>query len=533
MIARTGASRALCDRVSWLLLLAWAVVAVLSFDQYGPSNDEEVQHTYGRLLLLYLSSGFADQSLFAYKNLYLYGGFFDLLAALAERTWPSVNLWDLRHGLSALFGLAGLAGVWWLGRWLAGPATGLVALLILSLTGAWSGAMFTHTKDVPFATTMIWALYCTVRVVSALPRPALRHVLGLGLALGCAFGLRVGAVFAVFYLGLGFLIMAWRHGDTAPARLAFLARSLVAIWPAYPLALLLTAFFWPWVVQAPLNLVTAATTFSHFAFPLNTLFAGEVMRMDAVPRHYLLTYLLLRLPELALFGLVAAAFCGGVTIRRDRVTAEPRAVAWGLVCLAGVVPLAYTLLSAPPLYNGLRHFTFILPPLVVIAAAGVVAACTSASAGRGARWAATGCVVALASWSAHGLWQLQPYGYLHYNLLAGGTAGAVSRWETDYWSQTLRESAMRLNALVAAEGDPGRRYLVAVCGDPLQASSWLGPGLEVTADWRAADFFLATTHMFCHTSLQGTEIARVTRGAAVLAVTLDRRHLSGAARAPK
>lgn len=532
-MAQTGAGAGLADRLSWGLLLAWAVVVGLTFDQYGLSNDEEVQHTYGRLLLAYLSSGFTDESLFAYKNLYLYGGFFDLLAALAEKVWPAANVWDLRHGLSALFGLAGLAGAWVLGRWLAGPATGLAAVVILSLTGAWTGAMFTHTKDVPFATTMIWALYFSVRVVSALPRPALRHALGLGLALGCAFGLRVGAVFAVFYLGMGMLFMAWREGSAAVPRCVFLARSLAAIWPAYPIALALTACFWPWVVQAPLNLVNAATTFSHFAFPLNTLFAGEVMRMDTVPRHYLLTYLSIRLPELAMCGLAAAVWFGGVAIRRGGIRTAPRAIAWLMVCLAACVPLAYTLLAAPPLYNGLRHFTFILPPLAVIAAAGVVSACAGVSAGRGLGRIAAGCTVALAAFSAHALWQLHPYGYLHYNLLAGGTAGAVARWETDYWSQTLRESALQLNALVAAEGDTDRRYRVAVCGDPLQANSWLNPRLEVTADWRAADFFIATTHMFCHTSLQGREIARVVRGAAVLAVTLDRRHLSGAARAPR
>jgi len=62
-----------------------------------------------------------------------------------------MNVWDLRHLLSGAFGLAGLAGTWQLARLVVGERGGLVALVLLLLTGGWSGAMFTHTKDVPFA----------------------------------------------------------------------------------------------------------------------------------------------------------------------------------------------------------------------------------------------------------------------------------------------------------------------------------------------------------------------------------------------
>lgn len=530
-MARVDARGGLADWLAGGVLLAWVVVIALTHDDYGLSNDEEVQHVYGRLLLAYLESGFSDQALFGYKNLYLYGGLFDLLAALLERELPAVNLWDLRHALSALFGLIGMAGAWALGRWLSGPMAGFMALSVLSLTGAWSGAMFTHTKDVPFAAAMIWALYFSVRVVHGLPRPPRWQVVGLGLALGCAFGLRVGAVFAVLYLGVGMLLAAWRAGGPVAGRLAFLGRSLAALWPAYGLTLLLTACLWPWVVQAPGNLLAAATTFSHFAFPLNTMFAGEVMRMDVVPRAYLLAHLLIRLPEFALVGLTAAACLAAAALRRGGGLSGPRGLPWLMVGLAGSVPLVYTLLTAPPLYNGLRHFSFILPPLAVIAAAGLVGWGTLVAAWRGWRWLVPAIIALLGVIAAQALLQLHPYGYTYYNVFAGGTAGAVPRWETDYWSQTLRESALRLNRLIPADGGP--RYRVAVCGDPLQAGAWLDPHFEVSVDWKSADFFLATTHMFCDTALKGEEIARVTRGDAVLGVILDRRGLTGEERKPR
>ncbi len=131
---------------------------LLTFQHYGISNDEEVQHVYGRLLLDFYQSGFQDQSAFHYKNLYLYGGLFDVIAAMLEKA-NVLWLWDMRHLLSAVFGLLGLFGVYKIALTLGSERTGFIALIVLALTAAWTGAMFTHTKDIPFATCMTWALY--------------------------------------------------------------------------------------------------------------------------------------------------------------------------------------------------------------------------------------------------------------------------------------------------------------------------------------------------------------------------------------
>ena len=72
----------------WAKILAAALFAalglsvVLTFRDYGISWDEGVQNTYGVKLLSFYSSGFRDRSAMAYLNLFYYGGFFDIVAAL-------------------------------------------------------------------------------------------------------------------------------------------------------------------------------------------------------------------------------------------------------------------------------------------------------------------------------------------------------------------------------------------------------------------------------------------------------------------
>ncbi len=94
------------------VIAAWIL---LSFRDYGISNDEPVQHTYGQLLLAWYASGFTDDRAFHYINLYLYGGLFDLIAAGLQPYVP-LPLYEWRHLLSAGFGLVGLIGVWRLGQ---------------------------------------------------------------------------------------------------------------------------------------------------------------------------------------------------------------------------------------------------------------------------------------------------------------------------------------------------------------------------------------------------------------------------------
>jgi hypothetical protein len=74
------------DIAAAALLLALLVVIAATLESYAISNDEEVQQRYGELIITYYLSGFRDQSLFHFSNLYLYGGLFDIIAVFVERT---------------------------------------------------------------------------------------------------------------------------------------------------------------------------------------------------------------------------------------------------------------------------------------------------------------------------------------------------------------------------------------------------------------------------------------------------------------
>jgi hypothetical protein len=518
-------------RVASYSVIAMLVIFILlTFRNYGISNDEEVQHVYGRLLLDFYQSGFQDQSAFHYKNLYLYGGFFDLMAALLEKG-DVLWVWDMRHLLSAGFGLMGLIAVCKIATTLGSARTGLIALLMLSLTAAWTGAMFTHTKDIPFATCMAWALYYTIQACRFAPKIPLQISLKLGVAVGCALGLRIGGGFAVIYLLLSLLIASVFMANGVTARLQFLAKSSWTLLPAALISFALMAIFWPWGVMSPDHPAEAIKAFSNFSFNMLTIDHGMVTRIGEVPRTYLLHYLWVRLPEVFLLGLLSIgliSFANFQHMRQQLVTIGW--VALTPLLIAIVFPLAFVLITKPALYNGVRHFTFVLPPLAVLAGIGIDQAWKVFETSKPKLIALGVVCFVLALSTLVELIQLHPYEYIFYNHLAGSNATAEAEWESDYWSSSLREAAKALQSLPLPTREAP--YLVAVCAESVQGSAYLDHRFQVTKDWVAADFFMSSTNMHCDQVLQGEVIAEVRRLGTLLAVVKDRRKLLGEARDP-
>lgn len=522
---------------SYFIFGSVLIFILLTFKQYGISNDEEVQHVYGELLLNFYQSGFKELAAFHYKNLYLYGGFFDLVAAILENILP-LWLWDVRHLLSALFGFAGLVAVYKTSHVIAGQRAAFLTLIILSLTGAWTGAMFTHTKDISFATCMAWSLYYTVLIVKALPRIPVNLSVKLGIAVGCALGLRIGGAFAVIFLCLAVLLAGFLHVGSFKEKYHFYKQAVLSLIPAGVVAFILMAFFWPWSVMGPDHILIAVKSFSHFAFNMNTIIDGDVFNIGSVPRYYLFEYLGVRLHELFLLGLMSCIIIVGLSFKpmRWQRQALQQALPYMVVGIALFIPMLFVMLDRPALYNGVRHFTFIIPTLAILSGVGLSALIERLLATKYYVIPFVVLCTLLGLNTFNTLRQLQPYEYLYYNHFAGDDfKEAVNDWEGDYWSSSLMDAAKVLKRYVNQEANANNSqtvYLVAVCAEPFQMQAYLDKRFKVTKNWVSADFYISSNNMHCDHVLNGEVIGTVQRLGATLATVKDRRQLIGEARLP-
>src|ERR1043166_336482 len=97
------------DLVAIAVLLIVAAIAGHTFRDYGLGWDDYTHAEYGDLLLSLYGSGFRDTRALSFVNLYMYGGGFDMLAALVAKILPFA-LFETRRLVGAAVGLLYDAG---------------------------------------------------------------------------------------------------------------------------------------------------------------------------------------------------------------------------------------------------------------------------------------------------------------------------------------------------------------------------------------------------------------------------------------
>ncbi len=526
------------DAAAAMLFGALVVLVAFTFHDYAISNDEEVQQHYAELIIAYYRSGFTDEALFHFRNLYLYGGLFDLVAIGLQKLIP-LDPYDVRHLFSALTGVGGVAAVWATARAIGGPRAGLLAAAAIALCGTWYGAMFNHTKDIPFAAVMMGATHLLLRIGRELPQPRWRLVVLFGVLCGCALGIRVLGVFLVAYAALVVALYApIGRGSSWRAVFGFAARSALPLTAAFALAYVIMIASWPWAALAPLNPLRALSEFTDFHYKIQTVLDGRVYYMSDVPRSYVPTYVAIKLTLVLLLG---AALSLVLAILPQR-TAQPAGAgqaanhAWRketvLVAFAAFLPLICDVIVRGPAFSGMRHFLFTVPPIAVLAGLGLDTALGQLKA-RSRLAAACGLalIVLGLGFDATTLYRLHPDEYLFFNPLVGGLAGASRRYDTDYWVNIMPEAIGDLeHFLDRTEGSsdktaPRHHYLVAVCGEHLPFEKEADARLAWTRDFRHAEFFIAPTNNNCDRALDGKVVANVERLGVVIGVVKDRRAL--------
>src|ERR1700716_737384 len=119
------------DDLAMNVLAAVTLGAGLTFRDYGLGWDDYTHAEYADLLLRMYGSGFRDTHALSFANLYMYGGVFDMAAALLHKIIP-LELFETRRLLGAIVGIVGLAVAWRLGRRVGGPPAGVAEVPLVA-----------------------------------------------------------------------------------------------------------------------------------------------------------------------------------------------------------------------------------------------------------------------------------------------------------------------------------------------------------------------------------------------------------------
>jgi hypothetical protein len=515
-----------CDDAAMLVLVAVGLVASFTFRDYGLGWDDYTHAEYADLLLRMYGSGFKDTGALSFANLYMYGGGFDMAAALLHKIIP-LELFETRRLLGAIVGMIGLAVTWRLGRRVGGPLAGLAALLLLALCPTFYGHMFMNPKDAPFAVAMVILMLGLVRLAEEYPYPSPRTVLIVGLGAGLSIGSRILGGLALLYALVGFVPMLMEEVRTHGAREACrrFVQMAYALLPGLILGYLVMGLIWPWSIIEPGHPFQAATYFSSFfEKPWKELFDGAILAVPDMPWSYLPTLFALQLPEVLLALTIAGTVGSILALPRDDVPARRKTILL-MLTLAAVLPIVIAIVKRPALYNGIRHFIFVIPPMTVLAGVAFARGMSWLKENRRSWQPAALTLFALGLLLPLGeMIRLHPYQYTHFNHIAGTVRGADDRYMLDYWGLAFKQASDSLREQLDERHvtpPPGHKWNVAVCGPHRGAQVALGPDFTIGWDSHVADFAMTLGEFYCKGLISAPIMVEIKRDDVVYARVYD------------
>ena len=518
----------LFDRLSYIILLILFGVFLLTFQHYGVTWDEPPQHAYGQMILRYYKTFFEDRSALSYANLYYYGGFFDSLAAAAVRLSP-LGLYETRHFLNGLFGILSIIGCFSLARLLAGARAGFLALLIICFSPAYYGHMFNNPKDIPFSAFYVWSVYYLVKFYLSMPTITKSLIFKLGISIGLTLSVRIGGLLLIAYMLLAvtfFLVPRCLKISCLSFSLKSLALLAVSIFSICSISFGIMYLFWPWIHENTfMRIFQAGAIMSRFHFFNGlVLFKGQMVPATQLPPEYLCSYILIKFPEITLFGLSVTFIIPLLFLIKRRHENVMGHLRYFLVFVSIAAPIVYALYNKSVLYDEMRHFLFIVPLVSAISGSSLSLVYDYARKARYMRYVMSGILCLYCVYQLVNMIGLHPNQYIYYNMLVGGVKGAEGKYVLDYWGNSYKEAAEELvRYLKERDGAhfAERRYRVAVCGPRYSAGYYLPENILPVKTDKEAEFYMFLNGVDCDTRRVGRDIIRITRLGATLSVVRE------------
>ena len=385
------------------------------------SNDFDLENSYGPSAEDHKTRGPA--------YLLLARGFVYVLRAIGSdeaSAWHLINFLFFQLGVYFLYRLAS--------RWVR-PSAAFAASAFFCYQPLLWGHAFINPKDPSFLIFFTGAICMGFEMVDALAEknPAFHFKLIVAACfLGIATSIRVLGPLA------GILVLVYS--------IATLRKKFTAHLPQLTLyvlsTILISISMWPFLWEDPIGRFFEVVRFmSDNPTQLAVLFNGEIFRADNMPRRYLPFMLGTTLTEptwlLFILGI-------GICIRKyfKKAMTMHGFIAILLTISWFVIPAGYVLVQQPAMYDGLRHFLFLLPPVFIISG---FAFEYFGEVIKAMSWLRAGLVFLLLFPGLYGIVQLHPYEYTYYNSFIGGTSGAFRRYETDFWLTCYKEAVQKLD----------------------------------------------------------------------------------------
>ena len=458
-----------------ILVVLFFLMPIMSTDAGNTGDEDPFQIPQGENVLNYFKTGGADTTCMSFQNLKYYGSSFDVVIAFVNDTFNVEKINITRHIFNSLFGWLTILFIGLIAYQIAGWRAGVIAVVLAFLSPRLLGHAFNNPKDIPFAASIIGAIYFMLLFFKQFPKVKKTTLLFFILLIALSISVRIGGLILFGFFGLFALLFIIQQsfnrknelkatlnkGKNGISFFEYVSIKEIGRLFTYGIGICIIGYFlglilWPYALQNPIkNPLEAFSEMSKFATSLRQLFEGSLQWSDTLPWYYTPKYILMTVPIAVIIGFLIYPFIGGCK-KENRFQTF-------IIYFACIFPVFWIIYSNANVYGGWRHAMFAYPPMVVCAALGFNAL-IDLFKNKYLKIAATALPFLLLLPPALHIIRNHPYEYVYFNKLSGGMENAYGNYEMDYYYHSTREATEWIIANAERSG--------LETGDKIIVSSW-------------------------------------------------------------
>jgi tetratricopeptide (TPR) repeat protein len=312
-----------------------------------------------------------------------------------------------------------------------------------------------NPKDITMAAGYMLSYVFILKFLKQLPKPTLKTAIALGLSIGMAMGIRIGGLLLIPYTFLFWGLAMWSLYGMA--ELFNFSKFKENVWPSLKFVLLasligycVSLLFWPYALVSPIaHPLEALGVAEKFPVQIRILFDGEHISSTDVPWYYIPKWFLITTP---LFGLIGLAYSLSLITVMKR---NKQLLLLSFLFFTLVFPVAYVIYKKSVLYDTMRHFFFVYPSIIILS--GLAYSYLIGLLPKHLKYVAVGVILVLVALPARFMFANHPNEYVYFNEVVGGIKGAFGNYETDYYMNSVKQSADWLRANENLKRTDGRK----------------------------------------------------------------------------
>lgn len=425
----------------WLVLALVSLVMMTIGSQHaGISGDEFRYINQAEKVYQYYHTWGADKSAVEQKGIdpqhYNAQSFDNTLYTLQKWIGLPPNSFDFRHFCNTVTGWLGILFASLIAYYIGGPRMALLTFLLLLLSPRFLGHSYNNHRDIPMASAVCFTVFFMIHYLKKLPRFQWNHFMWVVIGIAWSYSLRLGGGvlvmgYLLFFTGLAYLTRLTGFPQIV-SELKTGTRMLLVSLAACAGGFAIGVLTWPFALEAPIqHSLEVLNASSSLGVSLRQIFEGEALWSDKMPWYYTLKYMSITIPAFVILCFVAfPAFI-------KKIVNKANILPFLMVVAAVLLPLFYATFIVKNHYGGWRHFLFVYPFIVILAAFSLegLFRLIKPAMYRHLFW------LVLALGMIHPVRYIiknHPYEYTYFNELIGGIEGAQGQYETDYSLNSLR-----------------------------------------------------------------------------------------------